>query len=215
MIMKKYLTAFLLTALLAVPGFAQKKGDNAVAFSVKLDLNCAATKIQTGNLTVKGEGSFQPGFSMWADYGRFLIDNLKVGAVTGYSHSASGLVKSQGKWYGSRYDMVDILPYVSYYVKITKFLYYTPEFGFGGIFGQYSEDVGVNSKIKYPAAGLYMFLQPALFECRVNQTWALGFGLGSVNLDYLTYFDKPNDTKYHETSFGLNFMGNFCVKAYF
>lgn len=213
--MKKFVFATILAALFVVPCTAQKKGENYIAFSVKADVGFGGSKVQTGDLTID-EGNFlEPGFSMWVEYGRFLIDNLRLGIMTGYSFSASGLVQNDDKWYGSRYNMFNLVPNVSYYVKITKFLYYTPEVGFGAVFGRYSEDLTPLTKIKYPAAGLSFFLQPALFECRVNNTWAMGFGVGSITCEYTTFFDKPDDTKFHQSTFGLNLTGNFCVKAYF
>lgn len=184
--MKKYIVLTLLV-LLSLEANAQKRGDHYVGTSV------AATYVD-GNPTTWSAGAS-------VEFGYFVFKNWKVTASAGYSYQHESYVEAGNPFAGTHVLLLG--PSISYYVKLAKGLYYTPEAGvyyaFGGTW-QHSTEYNFHARLDGFQIGISLFsleYKPTdkfgvtLSVCEIAGGQVIGssangqYHFGSQNLDAL------------------------------
>ena len=134
-IKKLFLTILFTTSVLCLN--AQKKGDFSLGLSAGISYTDATTLSKTtisGNTDNNSVYSF--GVSASPEIGYFIVDNLKISLSGGYALQSE---RKEGTYGGVEPKMSTgvfaIGPSVSYYLKIARGLYFTPEIGAFYAFG--------------------------------------------------------------------------------
>ena len=134
-IKKLFLTILFTTSVLCLN--AQKKGDFSLGLSAGISYTDATTLSKTtmsGNTDNNSVYSF--GVSASPEIGFFIVDNLKISLSGGYALQSE---RKEGTYGGVEPKMSTgvfaIGPSVSYYLKIARGLYFTPEIGAFYAFG--------------------------------------------------------------------------------
>ena len=134
-IKKLFLTILFTTSVLCLN--AQKKGDFSLGLSAGISYTDATTLSKTtmsGNTDNNSVYSF--GVSASPEIGYFIVDNLKISLSGGYALQSE---RKEGTYGGVEPKMSTgvfaIGPSVSYYLKVARGLYFTPEIGAFYAFG--------------------------------------------------------------------------------
>ena len=134
-IKKFFLTILFTTSVLCLN--AQKKGDFSLGLSAGISYTDATTLSKTtisGNTDNNSVYSF--GVSASPEIGYFIVDNLKISLSGGYALQSE---RKEGTYGGVEPKMSTgvfaIGPSVSYYLKVARGLYFTPEIGAFYAFG--------------------------------------------------------------------------------
>lgn len=134
-IRKLFLTILFTTSVLCLN--AQKKGDFSLGLSAGISYTDATTLSKTtmsGNTDNNSVYSF--GVSASPEIGYFIVDNLKISLSGGYALQSE---RKEGTYGGVEPKMSTgvfaIGPSVSYYLKVARGLYLTPEIGAFYAFG--------------------------------------------------------------------------------
>ena len=132
---KLFLTILFTTSVLCLN--AQKKGDFSLGLSAGISYTDATTLSKTtisGNTDNNSVYSF--GVSASPEIGYFIVDNLKISLSGGYALQSE---RKEGTYGGVEPKMSTgvfaIGPSVSYYLKVARGLYFTPEIGAFYAFG--------------------------------------------------------------------------------
>ena len=94
-------------------------------------------------------------------------------------------------------------PSIAYYLNVTGNLYYTPEFGICGYFGQYKSDLTSSKFQKNGVAGFGMNFAIGQFEFR--PTAHLGLSVNLLSLDYAYLKIKGDDSDNYSTTSAVQF----------
>ena len=134
-IKKLFLTILFTTSVLCLN--AQKKGDFSLGLSAGIsytDATALSKTTMSGNTDNNSVYSF--GVSASPEIGYFIIDNLKISLSGGYALQSE---RKEGTYGGVEPKMSTgvfaIGPSVSYYLKVARGLYFTPEIGAFYAFG--------------------------------------------------------------------------------
>lgn len=134
-IRKLFLTILFTTSVLCLN--AQKKGDFSLGLSAGISYTDATTLSKTtmsGNTDNNSVYSF--GVSASPEIGYFIVDNLKISLSGGYALQSE---RKEGTYGGVEPKMSTgvfaIGPSISYYLKVARGLYFTPEIGAFYAFG--------------------------------------------------------------------------------
>ena len=134
-IKKLFLTIIFTTSVLCLN--AQKKGDFSLGLSAGIsytDATALSKTTMSGNTDNNSVYSF--GVSASPEIGYFIVDNLKISLSGGYALQSE---RKEGTYGGVEPKMSTgvfaIGPSVSYYLKIARGLYFTPEIGAFYAFG--------------------------------------------------------------------------------
>lgn len=134
-IRKLFLTILFTTSVLCLN--AQKKGDYSLGLSAGISYIDATTLSKTtisGNTNNNSVYSF--GVSASPEIGYFIVDNLKISLSGGYALQSE---RKEGTYGGVEPKMSTgvfaIGPSISYYLKVARGLYFTPEIGAFYAFG--------------------------------------------------------------------------------
>lgn len=134
-IKKLFLTTLFTTSVLCL--HAQKKGDFSLGLSAGISYTDATALSKTtmnGNTDNNSVYSF--GVSASPEIGYFIVDNLKISLSGGYALQSE---RKEGTYGGVEPKMSTgvfaIGPSVSYYLKVARGLYFTPEIGAFYAFG--------------------------------------------------------------------------------
>ena len=134
-IKKLFLTILFTTSVLCLN--AQKKGDFSLGLSAGISYTDATSLSKTtisGNTDNNSVYSF--GVSASPEIGYFIVDNLKISLSGGYALQSE---RKEGTYGGVEPKMSTgvfaIGPSVSYYLKVARGLYFTPEIGAFYAFG--------------------------------------------------------------------------------
>ena len=92
---------------------------------------------------------------------------------------------------------------IAYYLNVTGNLYYTPEFGICGYFGQYKSDLSSSKFQKNGVAGFGMNFAIGQFEFR--PTAHLGLSVNLLTLDYAYLKIKGDDSDNYSTTSAVQF----------
>ena len=134
-IKKLFLTILFTTSVLCLN--AQKKGDFSLGLSAGIsytDATALSKTTMSGNTDNNSVYSF--GVSASPEIGYFIVDNLKISLSGGYALQSE---RKEGTYGGVEPKMSTgvfaIGPSVSYYLKVARGLYFTPEIGAFYAFG--------------------------------------------------------------------------------
>lgn len=134
-IKKLFLTTLFTTSVLCL--HAQKKGDFSLGLSAGIsytDATALSKTTMSGNTDNNSVYSF--GVSASPEIGYFIVDNLKISLSGGYALQSE---RKEGTYGGVEPKMSTgvfaIGPSVSYYLKLARRLYFTPEIGAFYAFG--------------------------------------------------------------------------------
>ena len=134
-IKKLFLTIIFTTSVLCLN--AQKKGDFSLGLSAGIsytDATALSKTTMSGNTDNNSVYSF--GVSASPEIGYFIVDNLKISLSGGYALQSE---RKEGTYGGVEPKMSTgvfaIGPSVSYYLKVARGLYFTPEIGAFYAFG--------------------------------------------------------------------------------
>ena len=167
-----------------ISGFAQQKGDMTVGGSITLNGGQAFYTVVEKGVKLTEKDPMNTNFGISADFGYFVIDNLKVSAAL--SFSVNGDTRTSNNNFG-------INPSVAYFVKLADRFYYTPavygNIGFGTTV--YKKSSGeVLEKVKNTPWGIGLDLVAFEFQinskCAIAASWAsLGYSATSHKDDLL------------------------------
>lgn len=134
-IKKLFLTILFTTSVLCLN--AQKKGDISLGLSAGISYTDATSLSKTtisGNTDNNSIYSF--GVSASPEIGYFIVNNLKISLSGGYALQSE---RKEGRYGGVEPKMstgvFSVGPSISYYLKVARGLYFTPEFGAFYAFG--------------------------------------------------------------------------------
>lgn len=134
-IKKLFLTTLFTTSVLCL--HAQKKGDFSLGLSAGISYTDAtALSKTTMSRNTDNNSVYSFGVSASPEIGYFIVDNLKISLSGGYALQSE---RKEGTYGGVEPKMSTgvfaIGPSVSYYVKVARGLYFTPEIGAFYAFG--------------------------------------------------------------------------------
>jgi len=134
-IKKLFLTILFTTSVLCLN--AQKKGDFSLGLSAGISYTDATALSKTTNRGSTGMNSvYTFGVSASPEIGYFIVNNLKISLSGGYALQSE---RKEGTYGGVEPKMSTgvfaIGPSVSYYLKVSRGLYFTPEIGAFYAFG--------------------------------------------------------------------------------
>lgn len=134
-IKKLFLTTLYTTSVLCL--HAQKKGDFSLGLSAGISYTDATALSKTTNRGSTGMNSvYTFGVSASPEIGYFIVNNLKISLSGGYALQSE---RKEGTYGGVEPKMSTgvfaIGPSVSYYLKVSRGLYFTPEIGAFYAFG--------------------------------------------------------------------------------
>ena len=120
-----------------------------------------------------------------------------------------------GKWLKKRTVGLAFNPNLSYYFPITDRFFYTPEFGFSLEFGSYNEMLDSNEHHKTGYTGWAIYANYAAFEFKINEKFAIGLNMGSLNYSQVKLKVKDSDVNVetHGFKFDIN-SGNAFFRVY-
>ncbi len=195
---------FILTALVMFIGMtlsAQQKGD----FYLSGSMSASAGKIfQVDDEDDLGLDSqpLQASFGIGSELGFFVKDNVRLGFALSMPYSSIPYDYEDGEWLKIRTIGFGFNPNISYYVKLTNNLYYTPEFGVSLEAGTIKEPL---SSIEKHIDGYFawnIYISFLAFEFKVSDSFSLGAGVGSFG--YASLKKLQCDITTSQFSFSLN-----------
>ena len=112
-------------------------------------------------------------------------------------------MKQDDKWLRNNVNLFAIGPSIAYYLNIAGDLYYTPEFGFYGYFGQNKADKSPSTVQKNGVGGFGMNFAIGQFEFR--PTAHLGLSVNLLAFDYAYLKMKGDDSDNYSTTSSVQF----------
>lgn len=201
---------------------AQQKGDMSVSGTIGVSGGSSRTSIKVNTTTNKGDRVPNDAqFNFGAEFGYFLFDNFKLSIGMGYGLTSTPTVQDKDdKWLKDHQNVFTIGPSVAYYVKIVDGLYYTPEVGFYGAFGNYKEKT-TDATVKTKFSGFALGINFAAVEFRPLDHFGFAASLFSLQYANLKHTDEDKaldiKTTTRVSNVGVNFILNptVCVRYYF
>lgn len=134
-IKKLFLTTLFTTSVLCL--HAQKKGDFSLGLSAGISYTDATALSKTTNRGSTGMNSvYTFGVSASPEIGYFIVNNLKISLSGGYALQSE---RKEGTYGGvepkTSTGVFAVGPSISYYLKVARGLYFTPEIGAFYAFG--------------------------------------------------------------------------------
>lgn len=202
---KKVLLA--IAMLISVASFAQKKGDMSVTGIVSVDFGFYTTSFAENNYSTTEKVPYGTSFSVGADYGYFVADNLKLSLAVDVPVTNYCMGKDENdKWLYNKSVSLATYPNVSYYVKLGERFYYTPEIGILFEWRKLKEQLtssNVETSKIFSWGGYLDFLA---FEYKVSERIAIATHIGSlygISSDY-SYENTNKNVKMNELFLSLN-----------
>ena len=112
-------------------------------------------------------------------------------------------MKQDDKWLRDNLNLFAIGPSIAYYLNVAGDLYYTPEFGFYGYFGQSKTDITSSTVQKNGVGGFGMSFAIGQFEFR--PTAHLGLSVNLLAFDYAYLKMKGDDSDNYSTTSAVQF----------
>lgn len=199
---------------------AQQKGDMSVSGTIGVNGGSSKEVVKYNSSSEELKTPNNTQFNFGAEFGYFLFDNFKISAGLGYAMTAIPVDQDDDdKWIKDHTNLFTIGPSVSYYVKIANGIYYTPEVGFYGTFGNYKEkEDGATYKTKL--TGFSLGIDFAAVEFRPLDHF--GFAASLFSFQYTNVGNNDTElmgekVKYRIKTSNVNFVLNptLCVRYYF
>ena len=202
--MKKILL-FSVAMLIGVASFAQKKGDMFVAGSISADFGTQKTTISDGSYSTSAKQPSGASFSLGAEFGYFVVDNLRLSMYLSVPFSSSPVEEVDGKWLKDKASSFAINPNVAYYVRLADRFYYTPEVGVSVNFGSLKEQLSKSETYKTPFWGWDVYANLHALEFRVSERIAIGALVGGISYGSAIYTNVDTDVKATINQFDFDF----------
>lgn len=201
--MKKILL-FSVAMLIGVASFAQKKGDMFVAGSISADFGTQKTTISDGSYSVSAKQPSGASFSLGAEFGYFVVDNLRLSMYLSVPFSSSPVEEVDGKWLRNTAAAFAINPNVAYYVRLADRLYYTPEVGVAFEFGSRKEQLSVSESYKTPFWGWNVYANLLALEFKVSEKLSIGALVSGISYGNTRFTDKKTDAYLDSSQFNFD-----------
>lgn len=202
--MKRFIVTLAAAAMTCGAMFAQNRGDMYVGGILGVSGGSSKTSVTVGSTTMKGDSTpSDTEFNLTGEFGYFFADNWRVSGSLGYELVSSPTNKKDGKWMKDNMNIFAIGPSIAYYLNVTGNLYYTPEFGICGCFGQYKSDLTSSKFQKNGVTGFGMNFAIGQFEFR--PTAHLGLSVNLLSLEYAYLKIKGDDSDNYSTTSAVQF----------
>ena len=211
--MKKILL-FSVAMLIGVASFAQKKGDMFVAGSISADFGTQKTTISDGSYSTSAKQPSGASFSLGAEFGYFVVDNLRLSMYLSVPFSSSPVEEVDGKWLRNTAAAFAINPNVAYYVRLADRLYYTPEVGVSFDFGSRKEPLSVSESYKTPFWGWHVYANLLALEFKVSEKLSIGALVSGISYGNTRFTDKKTDAYLDSSQFNFD-LNNSSVHVRF
>lgn len=202
--MKRFIVTLAAVAMTCGAMFAQSRGDMYVGGILGVSGGSSKTNVTIGSTTVKGDATpSDTEFNLTGEFGYFFADNWRVSGSLGYGLQSTPTVKKDDKWLRDNLNLFTIGPSIAYYLNVAGDLYYTPEFGFYGCFGQNKTDLTSSTVQKNSVGGFGMSFAIGQFEFR--PTAHLGLSVNLLAFDYAYLKIKGDDSDNYSTTSAVQF----------
>ena len=193
---------------------AQNRGDKYIAGSIGASFGNQNSELYDGSYTTTANQPLTTSFSVQAEFGYFVADNLRLALALGVPFSSSPTTQSGSTWLKTNTFGIQINPNIAYYVKLADRLYYTPEIGASLEFGSYKEDMTTSSSYNANLSGWDIYANILALEFQVSERFAIGVGIGSVSYGYAKVSDKSSSAYLGNGQFRFN-LNDSSVHARF
>lgn len=209
--MKKITILCLLAFTVPFFATAQQKGDMYVGGMLGFSAGSSSLIATNGSNTQTDKQPTPFTFSIQPEYGYFLTDNFRIGAVLGLD------INTQKNSTESRLTttMFSIGPQLAYYVEISDGFYYTPELTLSLSLGRLKEKITSSTSSKQGLTGFIGSLDLAAFEVRATEQLAISISLLSLSYEYTGFNMKNTDAKIGYSSFNFALSASVGVRYYF
>ena len=201
----KKIMLFVVAMLIGVVSFAQKKGDMFIAGTISADFGTQKSTLSDGSYSTSASQPLSSSFSFGAEYGYFVVDNLRLAMAMSVPLSWSPAEEVDGKWLNDKVSAFVINPNVSYYVRLADRFYYTPEVGVSFDFGSLKEELTKSETYTTPFWGWNVYANLLALEFRVSERIAIGALVGGISYGSTIYSDKESDAKLASNQFNFDF----------
>lgn len=208
----------------AISGHAQKKGDMYLSGTFEISGGNTNSSSTVSGQTTSTVRPSTLNFGIAPQFGYFFADNIEVNLALGYdlTKTFNSMDANDNKLF-TREGIFFIRPGVSYYIKLTDKLYYTPAFSLGIGFGSETEDVSVNTTRKSGLTRVDISLSLLSFEFQPCEHLGIVFSAGDFGYQF-TNTKQTNangntstttSTKRNNVAFGINLSTAIGFKYYF
>ena len=201
----KKIFLFSVAMLIGVASFAQKKGDMYIAGSISADFGTQKSTLSDGSYSTSASQPLSSSFSLGAEYGYFVADNLRLAMALSAPFSWSPEEEVDGKWLNDKASAFAINPNVAYYVRLADRFYYTPEVGVALNFGSLKEELTKSETYTTPFWGWDVYANLLALEFRVSEKIAIGAVVGGISYGSAIYSNKDTDAKLTSNQFNFDF----------
>ena len=189
---------------LSTVSFAQTKGNSYVSAIIGAEFGTQKTTLSSGSISESESQPLTTSFSIGAEYGYFISNNLKLGAALYVPFSSTPTSKDDGEWLKNSTIGIGVVPNISYYHRINGNFYYTPEIGVNIEFGKYNQQLASNHSYNSNYNGWGIYLDIISFEFKISEKFALGVNIGSLGYSSVNMKDKKSDYEITVSSFKCN-----------
>lgn len=199
--MKKIILTIALAIGMVVGASAQKAGDQSLDFNFGYATSKSTITLSAGSVSETDTTPSENGLNIGLEYGKFIKDNLRVGV--GFEYGTTGTSDSDDKT-----NTLIVAPSLSYYVPISKNLYYTPGVSVGYT-SVSSIEKSFNSEYTEELNGYLVGLSLLSFEYRHSDKFAVNLNIGSFVYNSLSY--EEDDVKLTLNTSTLDLLSNASV----
>ncbi len=178
--------------LFAAIGHAQNKGEMYISGTLGVSLGLQSVSVTNGGYSESAGQPLTTSFNLGAEYGYFVIKNLRLALAASYGLNMNPSEKFDNKWYNTVTNSFQINPNIAYYVKITDKFYYTPEIGTAIAFGNIKTPLSASTSYTCPHIGWELYANIVAFECRISNHFALGAVFGNFGYGASKIIDPDN-----------------------
>lgn len=190
----KRLIILSIALLFSLSAFAQVKGDMYLAGNLGASCGTQTVTLSEGSYSTKTSQPLDASFGIGAEFGYFVANNMRLAFSLSLPVSFSPTSEDDGKWLKNTTVAVGINPNIAYYVRLAERFYYTPEFGVFFEFGSYKQKLSSSQSYRTGVWGWGVYLHYAAFEFRINEKFALGFNVGSLDYSSAKIMDQESDS---------------------
>lgn len=200
----KRLLLFSLAMLVSVASFAQMKGEMFIAGTIAAEFGSMKTTLTEGGYSASASQPLSSSFSIGAEYGYFVADNVRLAMSLSVPCSSSPAEEDDGKWLKDKAVSFVINPSAAYYWRLTDRLFYTPEAGAAIKAGAYKEQLSASEIYRTPYTGWNVYLNFFAFEYRFAERFALGILAGAIGYGSEIYRNIDTEAKATINQFKFN-----------
>lgn len=191
--------------LVSMASFAQTKGEMFIAGTISADFGTQKATLSEGGFSTSASQPLSSSFSIGAEYGYFVADNLRLTLAIAAPFSSSPTEEVDGKWLKDKASSFAINPNVAYYVRLADRFYYTPEIGVSFNFGSLKEQLTKSETYTTPFWGWDVYVNLLALEFRVSEKIAIGAVVSGLSYGSGIYTNKDTEAKYAVNQLNFDF----------